>query len=278
MQNDEGPCPTAGARLGRWLFRHRSYTLLPLGALVAAAMMVGARHDSIWGVNRSALLAAGVTILLLGEGLRMIVAGWALPGTSGRGTTLRATSLVTSGAYRWTRNPLYLANWLLWAGAALLTGNLAVLVLVLVVVGLQYHWIILAEEHFLRARFGRRYHEYRRSVPRFFPWPPRRIEEPSARGLPASFDWRKAVLREHDTVYLIFLGIWAALFAGSELPAAGVGYGILAVATGVWLATKWFKKTRRRMTCKGDPRTGHKVTEDAWGSRAASQTVLPHPH
>ena len=237
---------TLTARLGEWLFRHRSYTLVPLGALVIAAAWTKGWPWEPGSLEAWLLRAAGIGLLLLGEAIRWNVAARALPGTSGRGTTLRAHTLVTHGAYAWVRNPLYLANGLLWVGAACLTLQFGVVVLVVAVVGLQYHLIILAEEGFLERRFGQGYRDYCARTPRLFPRPFALRGSDDTEMPPTKPDWTKALFREHDTIYLIFLGVWGvlALQAGGTFSADW--YMAIAIATLGWLGVKILKKRRRK--------------------------------
>jgi protein-S-isoprenylcysteine O-methyltransferase Ste14 len=79
----------------------------------------------------------------------------------------RSTSLVVSGVYRITRNPMYLGLACVLFGLALRLGSvspLAVLPLFMAVIEVQY---IRREEHFLTSIFGDDYREYRRRVRRW---------------------------------------------------------------------------------------------------------------
>jgi protein-S-isoprenylcysteine O-methyltransferase Ste14 len=79
----------------------------------------------------------------------------------------QATTLVTSGIYRLTRNPMYvslaclLCAWAFWLARPL--AALGPLVFVLLIDRLQ----IAPEERVLTARFGAAYLEYQRSVRRW---------------------------------------------------------------------------------------------------------------
>lgn len=80
----------------------------------------------------------------------------------------RSTQLVTTGPYRWTRNPMYLGQALLLLGWALWLGQ----PLALACVAAYALWIdrlqIPAEEHALRSRFGADYSAYLDRVRRWF--------------------------------------------------------------------------------------------------------------
>jgi len=84
---------------------------------------------------------------------------------------LHPQPLLQTGVYSKTRNPIYLAHWLLIVGAAALSGfaanwALAASEIVLLTV------LIRSEEKELLSRYGGEYATYMRRVPRFFPrWP-----------------------------------------------------------------------------------------------------------
>jgi protein-S-isoprenylcysteine O-methyltransferase Ste14 len=212
--------------------------LIPLVALLGYLYVVAA-FGHRWSIGS---WAVGGTSLLLGEALRLSIAGHARPGTSGRGTTIRAATLVTDGMYVATRNPLYLANWLQWLGAATITGAWWAPPLVATVVALQYHFIIRAEEAFLAHQFGLAFDRFVGKTPRFLP-------RPGFGPFPGRFDFRKALFREHDTIFLVFLGLFippaarAFLQEGPPWPWAALG----TLALGAWIVTKTAKKRSKQL-------------------------------
>lgn len=74
--------------------------------------------------------------------------------------------LVTRGVYARTRNPIYIAFVLLFAGTFLLNGTASFLVYLAVAVPVL-HRLALLEERFLAERFGERFVQYRQRVPRY---------------------------------------------------------------------------------------------------------------
>ena len=78
-----------------------------------------------------------------------------------------ATSLVTSGIYRLTRNPMYLGQALVLLGGMLWLGSAAALLLVPLFVGWITRFQILPEERVLADRFGADYAAFRRGVRRW---------------------------------------------------------------------------------------------------------------
>jgi protein-S-isoprenylcysteine O-methyltransferase Ste14 len=84
---------------------------------------------------------------------------------------LNPQPVMQTGIYSKTRNPVYLAHWLLIAGAAAISGFAANWILVVAEV-LLLTILIRTEEKELLSRYGNEYARYMRRVPRFFPrWP-----------------------------------------------------------------------------------------------------------
>jgi len=75
-----------------------------------------------------------------------------------------ATTLVTDGPYRLTRNPIYLGFFLVFLGFTFLAGTLWGLVLSPLVPITVNYLIIGAEEAYLQARFNGQYTQYKSRV------------------------------------------------------------------------------------------------------------------
>jgi protein-S-isoprenylcysteine O-methyltransferase Ste14 len=78
-----------------------------------------------------------------------------------------STALVTSGPYRFTRNPMYLGMAFLYAGAALGFGVIWALAVLPAVILAVDRLVIAREEPYLEERFGEPYREYKRRVRRW---------------------------------------------------------------------------------------------------------------
>jgi protein-S-isoprenylcysteine O-methyltransferase Ste14 len=79
----------------------------------------------------------------------------------------RPTALVTTGAFRLTRNPMYLGMALILAGAAWLLGSPPALSCAVVFMVAVERWFIRREEANATAAFGSAYTEYTRTVRRW---------------------------------------------------------------------------------------------------------------
>lgn len=78
-----------------------------------------------------------------------------------------ATALVTTGLYRYTRNPMYLGLTVAYVGAALLASSLWVLGLLLPLILVVHYGVVLREEQYLAAKFGAAYRQYQAAVRRW---------------------------------------------------------------------------------------------------------------
>lgn len=76
-------------------------------------------------------------------------------------------ALVTDGVYAWSRNPMYVALALLFAGIAVLANSGWLAAFWVVYVGVLRVGVIAAEERYLEGKFGDRYRAYRARVRRW---------------------------------------------------------------------------------------------------------------
>jgi protein-S-isoprenylcysteine O-methyltransferase Ste14 len=116
------------------------------------------------------MVAAGLAFLLEAF-IRFVVEGFGTPAP-----VAPPERLVVGGAYRYVRNPMYLAVGALILGQALLLGQPVLVLYTAVFAAAVFAFVRGYEEPALAHRFGARYDEYRRAVPgwlpRRTPWEP----------------------------------------------------------------------------------------------------------
>ena len=78
-----------------------------------------------------------------------------------------ATTVVTEGPFRFTRNPLYLSMLLMYLGVSALANGLAPILLLPVVQRLMRSGVIEREERYLERKFGDEYMQYKVGTPRW---------------------------------------------------------------------------------------------------------------
>ncbi len=74
------------------------------------------------------------------------------------------STIVSDGAFQYTRNPTYLSLTLLHVGLALVLGSPWVLLMVVPAVALTQWGVVLREERYLEAKFGEEYRRYKTNV------------------------------------------------------------------------------------------------------------------
>ncbi|MFQ6617866.1 MAG: methyltransferase family protein [Fidelibacterota bacterium] len=140
------------------LFKYRSYTPVPFILLI----LILSRTNFVYYI-------LGLIIILSGELLRLVTVGYA--GIFTRASTVVAPELVTNGPYAYVRNPLYIANIIIYLGFSVMSWALVpwIFLIVILLFGVQYLLIISLEEDFLIEKFGESYRSYKKAVPRLIP-------------------------------------------------------------------------------------------------------------
>ncbi len=110
-----------------------------------------------------ALVIGGATFLLAAFA-RFVVEGIGTPAP-----VAPTERLVVGGAYRYVRNPMYLAVGATICGQALLLGQWGLLAYAAVFFAIVATFVITYEEPALERQFGAEYDAYRRAVPGWLP-------------------------------------------------------------------------------------------------------------
>ncbi len=122
------------------------------GVFLAIAVILLARP--VW-----TSIFLGVLISFFGLAIR----AWA------SGHLRKEKTLAVSGPYRYSRNPLYVGNFLLGIGIVVGARSWWVFGLFVGYYGIFYPLIIRRERNRMRELFPQQYEEYRKKVPLFFP-------------------------------------------------------------------------------------------------------------
>ena len=148
---------SSSASLGEVFFRFRDYTPIPL---ILFLFMLA--QPTVFSAS------LGMAFIFFGEFLRIYSVSFIGPKsrTRGKGT---GDKLIQEGPYSLTRNPLYLANFLICLGFSCYSGRLWFLLFVALLFFVQYYYIIQFEEETLKDKFGKDYESYCKKVPQLFP-------------------------------------------------------------------------------------------------------------
>ena len=142
----------------------------PPPLIVLGALLLGVGIDRLvglpqieWAVLRPVGIATGV--------IGFALSGWGVLGFLRAGNDpepwKRDTALVTSGLYRFTRNPMYLGFVMVQLGVALYYQSIGGLLSVPLSIILLQHFVIAREEAHLVATFQDEYRAYMRRVRRW---------------------------------------------------------------------------------------------------------------
>ena len=134
---------------------------------------------------RAAVRVAGV--VLLAAGVPVLVHAFARFVSEGRGTpapVAPTAELVVGGAYRWVRNPMYLAVGAVIAGQALVLGRWVLAAYLAAYAAAVVAFVRAYEEPTLLARYGGAYEAYRRDVPGWWPRRPSPVAHRRGEDLP----------------------------------------------------------------------------------------------
>ncbi|OGU57478.1 MAG: lipid A phosphate methyltransferase [Ignavibacteria bacterium GWF2_33_9] len=188
---------------GIWLFRYRSS--IPLFILIiGAGLFFYTKYYSpdafFYYSFRMQYELLCVLVSLFGLIIRIYTVGHTPKNTSGRNTkTQVAETLNSSGIYSIVRHPLYLGNFFMWLGPAMITGNLWFCIAFCLFYWIYYERIMFAEEQFLRNKFGDTYLNWSKDVPAFIP----KMKNFRKSELP--FNWKKIMIKEKNGLAAIFI-------------------------------------------------------------------------
>ncbi len=140
----------------------------PRGMAISLVLLAGAwqidERLALPGITSTDALRYGVSAVLITIALLVIV--WSVTSLP---PAERGKRLVTSGAFRFFRHPLYaaLVSFLNFGLAVLLNGW--IYLAWAVIVHLVWHWNVRGEEALMREAFGGEYEDYCRTTGRFLP-------------------------------------------------------------------------------------------------------------
>jgi protein-S-isoprenylcysteine O-methyltransferase Ste14 len=182
-------------------FKYRSYTPIPFLLLMV-----------IFAEPTITSMVIGFVIALSGELIRFWGVSWAGSETRTTGG-VGGTYLIISGPFAFVRNPLYVGNILLYTGIGIMSWALFPYLQIVAVIffALQYHFIVLEEEKYLKEKFGDDYKEYCMKVPRFCfrftPYKNSNVEQPPYNPK-AGVASERRTLQAFTSVSLIIVIIW----------------------------------------------------------------------
>ncbi|MFD2586207.1 methyltransferase family protein [Croceitalea marina] len=230
---------------GDFLFKNRSY--LPLIILVIGlSVFIHSEYQNKIIDNRIPELFNYIwlSISLFGLYIRVVTVAHTPKNTSGRNTKEGqiAEQLNTTGIYSIVRHPLYLGNFFMWLGVAMLTNNTWFVIAFILLYAFYYERIMYAEESFLIQKFGDTYLDWAKNTPAFIP----SFKYYQKAKYP--FSIKKALKKEKNGLAAVFLIFWVFSFTGKMVKGKAIEfefwfYGALA-STMIYIVLKIVKKQK----------------------------------
>jgi protein-S-isoprenylcysteine O-methyltransferase Ste14 len=148
-----------------------AFTRPPL--LFIACLVLGLIFDRVAAApltfQADTAVGRGLSIALIAAGIATMVA--AIRNFSRASTPVPSNqpvrALVTSGIHGYSRNPIYIGMFLIYAGFGTIAHSPWVLILAIPLFVIMHYGVIAREETYLERRFGDEYREYKARVRRW---------------------------------------------------------------------------------------------------------------
>ncbi len=190
-------------RIGNFFFKYRNWLFIPLyGAFFIPSWPLFSPRQFgtsyyLWPI------LIGLFVTAIGQVVRGMTIGLTYIIRGGKEGRPHAESLITEGFFNHCRNPLYIGNILKLLGVGILANSLLYIAVFVPLFIFIYQSIVLAEENFLRGKFGSVYEAYCKKVNRWIP----RFSGLRQTLQSMRFNWRRWILKEHTTQYIWLNGI-----------------------------------------------------------------------
>jgi protein-S-isoprenylcysteine O-methyltransferase Ste14 len=197
----------------------------------------------------------GLVAAFVGQVIRGTTIGYDYIVRGGRDHQVYADGLVTEGMFRHSRNPMYVGKFFMVLGAGIASNRWPSMLAISGAYLFMYQCVILAEEDYLRRKFGASFDEYCRRVPRWLP---------SLAGIGrtlsgSAFQWRRVIVKGYSeplgwTLPIVGIGLYnmAQVADLDEQPGrTWTLLGVLGVVVAFWFVAAILKKTRSPLLALG---------------------------
>jgi protein-S-isoprenylcysteine O-methyltransferase Ste14 len=190
-------------QIGNFFFKYRNLLFILLYGLLFLPSPELFTENIFHAEYKSWPLIIGLFVTVLGQAIRGATIGLAYIVRGGKDKKVYAEHLVSTGIFSHCRNPLYVGNILMLLGVGILANSLIYVAIIMPLFLFIYQAIVLAEENFLRGKFGADFDAYCARVNRWIP---------SLKGIGATFssmefNWKRWVLKEYTTQFIWLAGI-----------------------------------------------------------------------
>ena len=115
-----------------------------------------------WTISKPVRFFVGIPIIVIGS----LLVSWGFATLGSKNTSGIKGNFVNTGPYRFTRNPQYLGDVILFAGISLFSNSLYVAI-VHILGGIVFLMAPIAEEIWLEQQYGNQYVQYKNTTVRF---------------------------------------------------------------------------------------------------------------
>ncbi|HUQ65166.1 MAG TPA: isoprenylcysteine carboxylmethyltransferase family protein [Flavitalea sp.] len=190
-------------KIGNFFFKYRNWLFIILYLLLFVPSPPLFNEETFGPYYYWWPIITGLLITFTGQAIRGATIGLAYIVRGGKEGKVYAEDLVTTGIFSHCRNPLYVGNILMLLGVGILSDSLLYVAVIMPLFLIIYQAIVLAEENFLRNKFGAAFDQYCSRVNRWLP---------SLKGISATFNsmhfkWTRWILKEYNTQYVWLTGI-----------------------------------------------------------------------
>jgi protein-S-isoprenylcysteine O-methyltransferase Ste14 len=190
-------------QIGNFFFKYRNLLFILIYGLLFLPSPELFTENIFHAAYKTLPLVLGLFVTVLGQAIRGATIGLAYIVRGGKDKKVYAEHLVSTGIFSHCRNPLYVGNILMLLGVGILANSLIYVAIIMPLFLFIYQAIVLAEENFLRGKFGADFDAYCAKVNRWIP---------SLKGIGATFssmefNWKRWVLKEYTTQFIWLAGI-----------------------------------------------------------------------
>lgn len=189
--------------IGNFFFKYRNFLFIFLYLALFIPSPQIFRESALGPDYYLYPLIIGLSITVIGQLIRGVTIALAYIVRGGKDKKVHADDLVTEGFFNHCRNPLYVGNILMLVGVGILINSLLFMVVFIPLFLFIYQAIVLAEENFLRAKFGQQFDAYCSRVNRWminFKGIGQTISS-------MSFNGKRWLIKEYNTQTIWLLGI-----------------------------------------------------------------------
>ena len=232
--------------IGNFFFKYRNFLFifLYLALFIPSPTIF---TESVFGPSYYLYpLIGGLLITIIGQLIRGVAISLAYIVRGGKDKNVYADDLITEGFFNHGRNPLYVGNILMLVGVGILINSLLFMIVFIPLFLFIYQAIVLAEENFLRGKFGAQFDAYCARVNRWWI---------NFNGLGKTinsmyFNGKRWLIKEYNTqtvwlagIVVILLFYYPQLTGNSETLRNNIGITAFAILLVYYLTVRYLKKS-----------------------------------